>query len=270
MVLNLTVLAFLGIFGLLLILSLVRNPFFGLYAYLFVFYNHPGFRWWGEGLPEIRWSLMAAVVTVVSLAIHLPPRSTVPWHANLGARILMLFTVWGWIQMGWAVSMEAHLEQCILFTKYCLLFYLIYRLSSDVKAIENFAWAHVAGCFIIGWIMYTSASPGRVEVTVGAGMMDANLVGMQLATGLIFGGVLFLGNTGIRRWLALAPLPFILNGIILGGSRGATVAMVASGIVMLYLIPSQYFRSFLLAGILGCVLFSVLSHDLFWDRISTL
>lgn len=270
MSLNLTLLAFLGVLGLLLILSLVRNPFFGLYAYLFVFYNHPDFRWWGEGLPEIRWSLMAAVVTVVSLAVHPPPRSTVPWYTTFVARILILFTVWSWIQVGWAVSMEAHLEHCILFTKYCLLFYLIYRLSFDVKAIEDFAWAHVAGCFIFGWIMYTSSSAGRMEVLLGSAMSDANEIGMHLATGLIFGGVLFLKNVGIRRWLALAPLPFILNGIILGGSRGATLALVVSGIVMLYLIPSQYFRSVFGAGILGCVLLSILSHDLFWDRMGTL
>jgi hypothetical protein len=67
---GLTALAFFGVFAITMILSLVRDPRFGLVGYLFVFYNHPPSRWWGGELPNLRWSLIAALVTLVSLALH--------------------------------------------------------------------------------------------------------------------------------------------------------------------------------------------------------
>jgi hypothetical protein len=67
---SLTALAFLGVFAASLILAVLRDPRFGLVGYLFVFYNHPPSRWWGGDLPNFRWSLIAALVTLVSLVLH--------------------------------------------------------------------------------------------------------------------------------------------------------------------------------------------------------
>ena len=271
MPLSLTTIAFLGIFGGLLILALGRDPLYGLYAYLFTFYNYPTFRWWGTELPEVRWAVIAALVTLLAIAVRPLAYQRVPaWYANGGVRILVIFTVWAWIQTAWALNVEEHVEHCFLFTKYIVLFYLIYSLLPDEKSFKNFAWVHVAGCLIFGWVMFTTVSSGRVEPSAGPGVTDANTVSMHLNTGLIFGACLFLMGGKIKRWLALISLTFILNGIILAASRGSLLGLVAGGLIMLYLIPLKFFRSFLVAGILGAILFSILSHDIFWDRMGTL
>jgi hypothetical protein len=54
-------------------------PMAGLCAYLWAFYNHPGTRWWGADLPDLRWSLIAAAVTLVAYVMHsLNSRGTPP------------------------------------------------------------------------------------------------------------------------------------------------------------------------------------------------
>src|SRR5262245_28767941 len=62
----LTAIAFAGVFALALVLAFVRHPIFGLGAYLLAFFNHPPDRWWGQSLPDLRWSLLAAAVTLVA------------------------------------------------------------------------------------------------------------------------------------------------------------------------------------------------------------
>ena len=63
----LTALAFLMLFFGGLLLAFAIHPRFGLYTYLAVFYVHPPSRWWGDMLPDIRWSLVAAVVALLAL-----------------------------------------------------------------------------------------------------------------------------------------------------------------------------------------------------------
>ena len=60
------------LFGLLKTLS--GKPIWGIYIYFFCFYFHAPSQWWGAGLPDIRWALIASVITLVSLFIY-PPKN---------------------------------------------------------------------------------------------------------------------------------------------------------------------------------------------------
>src|SRR5690606_28545805 len=122
---SLTALAFALVFGSTMLLALFRNPLYGLYAYTAVFYLHPPDRWWGADLPDLRWSLVAAIVTLIA-TIRLPADPERPaWTSYGAARILLMLTAWVWVQNLWALSAEEHLDLSILFTKYVLLFYLM-------------------------------------------------------------------------------------------------------------------------------------------------
>jgi hypothetical protein len=64
---SLSSLTFVAVYIAALVLAFVRHPGFGLFSYLWVFYNYPRSRWWGPELPEVRWSLIAAVVTFIAV-----------------------------------------------------------------------------------------------------------------------------------------------------------------------------------------------------------
>lgn len=99
---SLTGLAFLIAFVAVMALALFRHPLFGLYGYVALFYLHPPSRWWGEMLPDIRWSLLAAAITLVA-SLRLPAdRTRPPWISTAPARILIAYTIWLAIQSAWA------------------------------------------------------------------------------------------------------------------------------------------------------------------------
>ena len=50
-------------------MAFIRHPIFGLYFYLASIYVHPPSRWWGYMLPDLRWALLSAGVTVLAVAL---------------------------------------------------------------------------------------------------------------------------------------------------------------------------------------------------------
>src|SRR5262245_61503577 len=122
---SLSALIFLVVFALGLFLTLQRGPIYGLLTYLWAFYNSPPDRWWGESLPDLRWSLVASMVTLIAITQKQSTLTRLPWHSNWGIRILIAFTVWLWIQNIWALDDARHWFVCTLFVKYILLFYII-------------------------------------------------------------------------------------------------------------------------------------------------
>jgi len=265
---SITALGFVAIYVLGLGLSFFVNPMFGLLTYLWAFYGDPPSRWWGNDLPDLRWSLTAAIVTLASTAGSRKPQS-IPWYSTWPARFLILYAGWVWIQTIWAVYQPYHVDGAILFTKYVVLYGLIYNIAVDSKAIERLVVAHIVGCFVWGWMAYTMEVSGRLEARFGPGIDDSNVLASHLAVGMAFAGFLFVGLQGLKRWGILAAIPFILNAIILAASRGVFVSIVGAGIAAAGFSPRANRRVVLGALALGSVLLVYMANELFWERIST-
>jgi len=253
-----------------LALAFFRHPNYGLYTYIAVFYLHPPSRWWGAFLPGIRWSLIAAAIAMIA-ALRLPPDKDRPaWYSTPPAKILIAFTIWMWIQNLWALAPEVHFEASVLFTKYIVLFFLIYRLVRTPDEIRWFLVAHVAGCAYLGWLGYTAVMSGRLEGVGGPGIDEANALAMHLATAVMIGSMLVLVERRWAMWISLAAMPFMLNAIVLAGSRGAFLAILVGAFVLWSAKPSTHVRLFYGLASLGLVLFLTLAHDVFWERMSTI
>jgi hypothetical protein len=260
---------FIAIYGLGLILAFSHHPIFGLLTYLWAFYNHPPGRWWGSALPDLRWSLLAALVTLIAITLTKSDSTRAPWYRNWGAGILISFTIWMWIQTFWAVN-PLHSEGAILFSKYVLLFYLIYRILSDEQTIELFSWGHVVGCFIFGWIAFRDPVIGRLETVGGPGVDDANVLGAHLLTGVALAGFMLFSTPGKRRWIALAAIPFVLNAIILTRSRGAFIGLLAACLAAWYLTARTHRRLLYIVAPLAFLLFQRVADSGFWERMDTI
>jgi hypothetical protein len=266
---SLTAAVVFAVFGIGLLLGLFAHPIYALVSYLWIYYNHPPANWWGADLPDLRYSLIAALVALVG-AVRAPTPFSIRWYGNPGAKLLVAYCLWMWCQVPWAVNFEAHLEGSILATKYVILFYLIYKIVTDEKRFETFFWAHVLGCFILGWFAYRSGVHGRLENIAIPGVDDANFLAAQLITGSVIAGFMFVGISGYRRWIAFLALPLMLNAFILTQSRGGFLALAASAPVAWYLTPKKHRGLVSIAIVLGVVLFLILAHDQFWGRVSTI
>jgi O-antigen ligase/polysaccharide polymerase Wzy-like membrane protein len=258
--------AFFGVMG----LALFRHPMWGLYGYVAVFYLHPPSRWWGAALPDLRWALLAAAVTLIA-TWRVPRDTTRPsWISHTPAKLLLAYTVWLWIQKAWALSPSDQTEISILFTKYVVLFYLIYRLVDTPQKVTTFLATHVLGCAYLGWLAYNARVHGRLEGVGGPGIDEANALAMQMSTGVAVAAMLILGAKGWVRWACFAAMPFMLNTMVLAGSRGAFVALLGTGLALWYMKPLRHRRVFYAYAVLGAVLLGLLANQIFLTRVGTI
>ncbi|HEY8507328.1 MAG TPA: O-antigen ligase family protein [Steroidobacteraceae bacterium] len=256
-------LAFLG--G--LTLALWKHPRYGLWTYVAVFYIHPPSRWWGDLIPDLRWSLLAAAVTLVA-ALRLPAvRDRTSWLATAPGVGLILFTVWLWIQSFWALDPVEHHEACVLYTKFILLYYLVYRLVDSPGEMIGFLLVHVAGCVYLGVLAYFEGGSGRLEGVGGPGIDEANAFAMQLVTAIVPAAMIALVMPGWKRYAAIAAMPFMLNGIVLSGSRSGFLALATAGLALWYFKPKTHRGLFYAYAVLGVVLFGMVASQVFWERI---
>lgn len=267
---SLTGLAFLLVFAAGLGFALFRHPIYGLYTYVAVFYLHPPSRWWGETLPDLRWSLVAAVITVIATMRLANDESRPSWISTTPAKLIIAFTVWLWIQNIWALDADDQLECSILFTKYVALFYVMYRILDTPEKITNFFVTHVAGCLYLGWLAYDAKFSGRLEGVGGPGINEANALAMQMGTGIAVGAMLILGSKGWHKWLCFAAMPLALNTLVLASSRGAFLSMFAAGVALWMLKPKAHRTMFYVYATLGVILAFSLTHEAFWERMGTI
>ena len=77
-----------------LLAGLFWRPIYAFYTYVAVFYLHPPDRWWGSDLPDLRWSLIAAIVTLIStLRLDSQPERD-SWFSSGAAKITIIFVSW--------------------------------------------------------------------------------------------------------------------------------------------------------------------------------
>ncbi len=271
---SLTSLVFVLLFTAGLVASLVRHPAFGLYTYIAVFYLHPPDRWWGQALPDLRWSLLAAFVTLLSLWRLERIADRPGWLQSNPVRIFLLFVVWFWLQLPWALDTALHIDGAVLFTKYILLVFMIYSVVQTEEIFRNVLLTHVLGCFYLGWLIFVSPDSGRADGRFdgvgGPGIDDANSLSTQLATGLLAASALVVNASMRVRVMAMVATPFIVNGMIQTLSRGPVLGLIAGGLAMLLVTPVRFKRVYIGLGVLGVLILVRVAPLTFWERLGTI
>lgn len=251
-------------------LAFARHPVYGLITYVAVYYLHPPSRWWGEALPDLRWSLLAACVTLVSLwagKSRVTPASIGKEKFWIG---LVIFILWLTFQSLWAMDMPMHLELLTVFTKYALLVVLIYKCVDSTRHLKLFLWAHVLGCTYLGWVVFTTYIGGRFEGFGGPDINEANSGALQVVTGIVTAGALFLAGRFKERLVLAGCMPLIVNALVSTMSRSGFLAIGVSGAIYNYLVAVKFRTVVRVMTILAVVLFLVLANPVYWARIASI
>jgi O-Antigen ligase len=268
---SLSALAYLFIYFGGALMSIVRGPIYGIFLYLYVFYANAPHRWWSSDLPSLRWSLIAGLICLASIYLHSNKlrHGREPWYSTSAAKLLILYSIWMWLQTLWAYSPDDHMYGTTLYTKYVVLYYMIYKVIDTEKKLELFCIAHVIGCCYLGWVALGEGG-GRLEGVGGPGYNTSNTLAGLLCTGLIFGAMLLLRREKTLKLIAFCTLPLILNGLVLTQSRGSFVSIVVTGFFLLYLRPIVKRKEFLTYAGLGVILFFMVAHQSLFERLETL
>ncbi|MCU0949627.1 MAG: O-antigen ligase family protein [Burkholderiaceae bacterium] len=269
----LTGLAFTLLFLGLLALALLRHPVFGLYAYLAVFYVHPPSRWWSAMLPDLRWALLAGVVTLLAIYIHRNKLAKAPpWFGVAPAAFLIAYCAWMWVQNFWALDAEVHYAASVQYSKYLVAFYFCYRILDTPGRLRDFLLVHLAGCAYLGVQAYLSSNfaGNRLNGVGGPGIDDANTLGMFLATGVVAGAALALSQSGWRRNVTFVGLALAMNGLVLTASRGAFLGLIGGGGILSALHPRRFRVRFVVLALIALIGFFAVADQRFIERMISL
>jgi hypothetical protein len=253
------------------VLALARGPIFGLLAYVAVFYLNPPMRWWGQGvLEDVRWSVVAAAVTLVALFIHRKSRTPAPFFSHPVTIGFCLLLTWMGLQLFWVLDPDLHLEVIEYYAKFLVAMYLVYSCIDSERNLRLFLWAHVLGCFYFGWIVFTTYTGGRFEEFGGAGLKDANEVALTMGTAAMVLGSLLLVERLYGRLVALGVAPFVLNGMVATVSRSGFLALVLGGAAFNWFTPAKWRKLVVPLSVLAAALLLMLTTEAFWSRIQTI
>jgi hypothetical protein len=254
-------------------LALFRQPIYGLYVYVAVFYLDPVNRWWGSTLPDLRWSFTAALVTLIATFVRSSRVSRVPMFSNAPIVLFFIYVGWMFLRTPWAVDPDEHWLHMTIYAKYLLVIYLVYSLVDSRQHLTGFLLVHSMGCFYLGvlaWSVGTGSE--RLDGVGGPSINDSNSMAMQFATGVYAAAAYYFAASGKgwRRLLVVPAVPFALNGLVLSGSRGGFLAVLAGGAVLFFTRPTRQLRVVLPYAILGVLLLGYVASTNFVTRMSGL
>ena len=219
------------------------NPIWGVLGVLTEYYRRPGFQWWGNELPRLRWNLIITSVFAISAVLAAATRrdtfvplpkvdkKAVFWW-SLFALNLLIVNVALPIDRDWAT------DKSIYWLKVGVMMPTLLLLSvRSRRSIDLFILANVIGVAVWGWEAYTDPKreAGRL-IRIGSGdtlndNMAANHLVLMLPLVVV---TLISGVTKLQKAIAAISLPLTVNTIILCNSRGSTVGLVmALGSVLL-------------------------------------
>ena len=228
---------------------MVKRPFFGLCAYLMAFYLNPPARWWGESLPDFRWSFVAALVTLLVIFIK---NSRFESFRFTETRLYAVFFFYVVIQTYWAIDLTAHLEFVSAVFNFLMVIFLIQGSVRDEKDLIWFIVFMMLGCSYFTYIGMTSVWGGRLDGVGGPAISSTNQMAQHVAA-VFYCGV-FLVLLKSRRWYEYAVVVLLLllciKVILMAGSRGVYLSIMMTGVfVLLFSAQGSRRRLYVLAGL---------------------
>lgn len=241
-----------------LIRAITTNPIWGLYIYLLAFYLHPPARWWGQSLPDLRWSFTAAGVTLLAVLIRKGYR--INGFQFKETKLLICFALYVCIQSIWVAHLTFHLQYVNLVVKFVILIILMHSCIKTKSDIMGFILINIIGCYYYAYLGETRSSGGRLDGIGGPSIGSSNQLGQHLAAVMFFCG--FAIFTQLKsKWqyfFMVAGVALTLKVIILTGSRGVFLGVGVVGVIALFNIPKQIrkkvYSYFALASLAAMVL----------------
>jgi O-antigen ligase len=254
-----------------LILAFVKKqPIWGLMSYLFAFYMHPPVRWWGDSLPDLRWSLTASILTLIVVLIA-KGESKLKFFEFKENKLLLAFFVFLLVQSLWATSDIFHFYYVALFFKLLILIFIIQNSIKSQRDLLFFLAINAIGCSYFGYLGFTEHSGGRLETVGGPGLTSANQLAQHVGVILFFSAYLLLSNQSRTiKIFALVTTPILLETIMLTQSRTVIIAIVLTGMLAIFYPPPKAKKKFYTLTILGGFAFSILLGGQIVERLNQL
>jgi cell division protein FtsW (lipid II flippase) len=254
------------------LLLAVIHPMYPFISYLTFYYAPPHVNWWGRYLPELRFSLIASIVMLASIALKRSSLEHLSSERNPALLWLLLFGLNALIVMAWALDRARSWYWTVAFLKLILLYILMPAAIRTPAHFDTFGAVHVAGATYWGYKAWDDPkrSAGRLEDVGGPDTQNDNQAAAHLLTVIPFAALYALTKKKMmHRALFAVGGAFIVNVFILCNSRGATVGLIAAVIAAVLLAGKGNRKKLLGVAAAGVIGFLLLADPEFIARQQT-
>lgn len=271
---SLTALAFLAVFAIFVVLSFISGPIWGVLNYIFVYLisPNPHLNWWASAIPDLRWSLIAAAILLISMVLHKDKLSDHKAIQTPVFALMIIFFLLTLVLSFSAIDVSRHYERCYDLFRYIVVYFLLIKVIKTEHDITKILLLLVVCGTLLGYFAYTEPRSGvRLEGIGPPDAADANNLAIFFAGILPFILPLFFHGKVYFRFISIIATAFIVNGIVLCNSRGGMVSVAASVAFGVMLIRDKRLKRLALGMVflLG-VSFLYLADDHFWERSQTI
>lgn len=251
-----------------IIATFVKGPIYGLLNYMFTFYTQFS---WAKPYHRERWSLYASIALLISYFVRKDKIKKIRDFKISQLKWLVFFYLNMWLVTPFAVDPAANSKRLEEFLKITILYVLIVCIVRKKLHYKLFVWTQLWGNYLFGWQGYhAKLTRGRLEGIGGPGTNTSNGLANHMVTILPFiNNLVFYGNKW-EKLVAIYAAPFILNAIILTGSRAAFLGIVGMAIISVVRAKKEIRKKMVVGLILGGILFLKLSNVTFWNRMETI
>jgi len=209
-------------------------------------------------------------VTLAALALRRSDAQSIAIRRNRPFWAFIGFVLWIALQSFWALDKEAHLELRDIYVKFIFVIVMVVKCIETDEHLRHFLWAHVLGCFYLGWLAFTSYAGGRLDGVGGPGIDESNAAALQMVTGILIAASLFLVSSRNARIALFVVIPIMVNGLVTTISRSGFLAAAVGGLAYIAFAPQRHRWTIRVLSVLAVVLFVMLTNQTYWDRIATI
>ena len=215
------------------------NPFVGLLIYIAFSIISPQ-AMWGWGLPSgEHYSRIIAVAVLIGWGF----KGFGQWNFGRARAIVWSFAgFWCWLVLSAINAPNQELAWILVESlgKILIMFFVGITLIDSTEKVKKLAWVLVLSLGYVAYEMNLSYFEGFNRVLMGHGGMGNNGVAIGMAAGV--GVAFFLGVSESRVWLrgvAWVAALLMIHTVLLAFSRGGMLALVITGFVSFFLLPSK-------------------------------
>ena len=238
------------------LLGSLLHPFYPLFSYILFYYLPPHLNWWGQALPDGRYSLIASLFLLASIVMVQSSIEPVKDEGNPATPWLLAFAANCVLVTAWALQPARSWIYTTLALKLVLLFCLMPAAIRSPAYFDAFAVTHIAGASYWGYKAWDNPKrkAGRLMEVGGPDTQNDNQAAGHLLTVIPFVALYVLTEKRkIRRGLIAVAGAFVLNVFILCNSRGATLGLIAAMLSAIYFAGKGRRKRLLGVAVLGAL-----------------
>jgi putative inorganic carbon (hco3(-)) transporter len=270
---SLTALVWALLYGIALIGALM-NPLFGLFGYLLEYFQRPALYWWGDELPDLRWNFTIAVATGVAYLIRRGSLPTPPRQTWVPLALMLLQAInTTLVTQFFAVDPDLSLRWSTQFWKLVVTFALFSGIVRTPRALDLVIMFMIIGCGYWGWdALDNRRVRGRLEGIGSGDTQNSNLLAAHLLT-IIPLMILVAAMKKKPAWMrvvAIVATPLVINLLILGNSRAATLGLLVAAAASFVLVRSGLRKHVMMGAMAAGLALFLLADQQFIERQQTI